>query len=62
MEPPAEVSRKRDMMKDFMLGGAWVYAYSRPAVYFTSQHVGVEVKGGEEGYECLLMRRSQRIL
>jgi hypothetical protein len=31
-EPPAEVRRKSDMMKDFMLGGAWVYAYSRPAV------------------------------
>jgi hypothetical protein len=33
IEPPADVRRKRDMMKDFMLGGAWVYAYSRPAVY-----------------------------
>jgi hypothetical protein len=32
IEPPADVRRNRDMMKDFMLGGACVYAYSRPAV------------------------------
>lgn len=31
-DPPADVRRNSDMTKDFMLGGACVYAYSRPAV------------------------------
>ena len=31
-EPPALVRRNMDMTKDFMLGGALVYAYSRPVM------------------------------